>query len=191
VVVHYLERLKAFFFAESYAHLQALTTQSSHIAAVASQIDRQVSAFESNERARWAAFEQLYLCWLSDPDRNARPQMERLVQAEKNNEAFRADLRGRLAAFEERNQAVLDRLGSMDVQNRNLLETLIALDRNHRALSTRLDQLEAETRHRWDGLDQLLTTFLSEPIRKTSVELEEIERVQDHKPPFSRGARHA
>ena len=201
VVVHYLERLRLFFFAESYAHWQALTVQSSHMAAVVNQIERQVSTFESNERARWAAFEQLYLYWLSDPDRNARFQMEQLVQAEKSNEAFRADLlgrlagfeqaekgnealradlRGRLAAFEERNTAVLDRLGSMDVQNRNLLETLIALDRNHRALSTRLDQLEAETRLRWHAMEQFLTTFLSDPDRSTLANFRLFRGAQEH-----------
>jgi hypothetical protein len=165
VVVHYLERLKAYFFTESYTHLQALTAQSSHIAAVANQIERQVSTFESNERTRWAAFEQLYLAWLSDPDRTTRSQMEQLVQAEQGNEALRADLSGRLAAFEERNRALLDRLDSMNVQSRNLLETLIALDRNHRALSTRLDQLEVETRFRWQAMEQLFTAFLSDPDR--------------------------
>jgi hypothetical protein len=164
-VVHYLERLKAFFFAESHAQL-------SYIAAVANQIERQVSTFESNERTRWTAFEQLYLCWLSDPDRTARLQAEI--------EALHGDLGGRVAAFDERNRAVLDRLASMDVQNRNLLETLIALDRNHRALSTRLDQLETETRRRWEALDQLLTAFLSDPDRSIFASIEHFGSQQGH-----------
>jgi hypothetical protein len=182
VIVHYLERLKAFFLSESRAHLQALTSQLSHIDAVANQIEQQVLNFESNERNRWAAFEQLYLCWLSDPDRTT--QMGQLVQAERRNEVLRADLAGRLAAFDARNQAVLDRLGSMDIQNRNLLETLIALDRNHTALSTRIERLEVETRSRWRAMEQLLTAVLSDPDRSMLASIEQFHLAQEiHKSP--------
>jgi hypothetical protein len=173
VVVHYLERLKAFFWAESHAQLSYLT-------ATASQIDRQVSTFESNERMRWTAFEQLYLCWLSDPDRATGSETEQSFHAERGNDALRAHLAGHLAAFDQRNQAMLDRLTSMDVQNRSLLDTLTALDRNHRTLSTRLESLEAETRFRWQAMEELLTAFLSDRDRSTLTSLDPFRVAQEH-----------
>ena len=180
LVVHYLERLKAFFFAESNAHLQQISVQLSHVSALTSQIERQVAAFESNERARWASFEQLYLCWLRDPDRTNRYQMEQLLYAEKRNGALRAELSGRLAAFEERNQCLLDRLDSMNIQNLSLLETLTALDRNHRTLITGLDALEAETRFRWQAMEHLITAFLSDPDRSILARVEQAKGVPEH-----------
>ena len=72
----FLLRIRAFFIAESQAHLAQITGQ-------LTALERQLAALESHQRAQWIAFEQLYLCFLSDPDRNTRSQLQRFLEAER------------------------------------------------------------------------------------------------------------
>jgi hypothetical protein len=72
----FLLRIRAFFIAESEAHLEQITGQ-------LSALERQLTALESHQRAQWIAFEQLYLCFLSDPDRNTRAQLQQFLEAER------------------------------------------------------------------------------------------------------------
>ena len=72
----FLLRIRAFFIAESEAHLEQITGQ-------LCALERQLTALESHQRAQWIAFEQLYLCFLSDPDRNTRSQLQRFLEAER------------------------------------------------------------------------------------------------------------
>lgn len=131
----FLGRMKIFFLAESEAQFQRLTAQFLSLE----------QTLESRQRSQWAAFEQLYLCLLSDPDRIARSQVEQLLEAQR------------------RNQAIVERLMSTEIQGRALLDTVMGLDRNSRALTIRLQALEAETYRRWECLEQLLTAFLGDP----------------------------
>ena len=72
----FLLRIRAFFIAESEAHLEQITGQ-------LSALERQLTALESHQRAQWIAFEQLYLCFLSDPDRNTRAQLQQFLESER------------------------------------------------------------------------------------------------------------
>jgi hypothetical protein len=72
----FLLRIRAFFIAESEAHLEQISGQ-------LSALERQLTALESHQRAQWIAFEQLYLCFLSDPDRNTRAQLQQFLESER------------------------------------------------------------------------------------------------------------
>jgi hypothetical protein len=72
----FLLRIRAFFIAESQAHLEQITGQ-------LGALEKQLTALESHQRAQWIAFEQLYLCFLSDPDRNTRSQLQQFLEAER------------------------------------------------------------------------------------------------------------
>ena len=151
IVWPFLGRVKTLFFAESHTKLQEIATQ-------LSALERQLSLFESHQRAQWAAFEQLYLCFLSDPDRHARSQLELLFETERSLNSSGAELDQR---FDDRNQSVLDRSVSASVQKETLLSALAALDRSHRILAQRLEDLEAENRRRWESLERSLPANLN------------------------------
>ena len=72
----FLLRIRAFFIAESQSHLEQISGQ-------LTALERQLTALESHQRAQWVAFEQLYLCFLSDPDRNTRAQLQQFLEAER------------------------------------------------------------------------------------------------------------
>jgi hypothetical protein len=72
----FLLRIRLFFIAESQAHLAQITGQ-------LTALERQLAALESHQRAQWIAFEQLYLCFLNDPDRNTRSQLQQFLEAER------------------------------------------------------------------------------------------------------------
>lgn len=154
IVWPFLERVKTLFFAESHMHLQQIATQ-------LSALERQLSVFESHQRAHWAAFEQLYLCFLSDPDRNARLQLEQLFETERSLKSLDADLAEQATASDDRNQSVLNLSVSADVQKETLLGALAALDRSHRIIARRLEDLDAENRRRWESLERLLAANLN------------------------------
>jgi chromosome segregation ATPase len=156
IVWPFLARVKAFFFAESQVQLQEIIAQ---LSAVKSQL----RTFESNQRAQWTAFERLYLCFLSDPDRNARSQAEQLLEAGRHNQSLQADLANRLIAFDQRTQLLLEQLPATEDRNRTLQDHVTALNQACRMLTSRFADLETENRRRWDSLEQFLSTFLSAP----------------------------
>jgi hypothetical protein len=80
----FLRKIRAFFVAETEGQLQRITSQ-------LSELETHLTAIESDQRAQWAAFEQLYLCFLSDPDRNTRSQLEQFLELERRNPAHPAD----------------------------------------------------------------------------------------------------
>lgn len=79
-VYRYLRAIRAFFVADPERQLQQITGQ-------LSELEKHLTAIESHQRAQWAAFEQLYLCFLSDPDRNTRSQLEQFLELERSNPA--------------------------------------------------------------------------------------------------------
>jgi hypothetical protein len=156
IVWPFLARVKAYFFTESQVQLQ-------EVIAELSAVRTQLMTFESNQRAQWTAFEQLYLCFLSDPDRNARSQAEQLLAAGRHDQSLQADLANRLVAFDQRTQLLLERLSAMEDRNRTLQDQVTALNQTYRMLTSRFADLETENRRRWDSLEQFLSTFLSAP----------------------------
>ena len=160
IVWPFLGRVKALFLAESQAQLQ-------QIASRLSALERQLSLFESNQRAQWSAFEQLYLCFLSDPDRNARLNAEQLLESEwrlRSSGAGPSEPGGASASLSE---SRLDHSVSSGVPDDTLLGALATLDRSHRLLSRRLEDLEAENRRRWDSLQRLIDANLSSGERRS------------------------
>ena len=87
-VYRYLRTIRAFFVAEPERQLQQITGQ-------LAELEKHLTTIESHQRAQWAAFEQLYLCFLSDPDRNTRSQLEHFIELERRNQAHHPDLPNR------------------------------------------------------------------------------------------------
>lgn len=156
IVWPFLARVKAFFFAESQVQLQEIIAQ-------LSSVKSQLRTFESNQRAQWTAFEQLYLCFLSDPDRNARSQAEQLLAAERSSQSVQSDLANRLIAFDQRTQLLLEQLSATEDRNVTLQDHVTAMNQACRMLTSRFADLEAENRLRWEALERLVLTFLSAP----------------------------
>lgn len=154
IVWPFLGRVKALFLAESQAQLQQIASQ-------LSALERQLSLFESNQRAQWSVFEQLYLCVLSDPDRNARLNAEQLLENEWRPSAPEADRTEPGSASPNLRGSRLDHSLSTGVPDETLLSVLATLDRSGRLLSRRLEDLEAENRRRCDALQRLIDANLS------------------------------
>ncbi len=129
----FLVRIRSFFTAELHARLEQISGQ-------LSTLEKQLTALESHQRDEWRAFEQWYLCFLSDPDRNTRSQLQTFLEAEGANQVH-------APATDERNGGGQDAVG--------------ALSQACRDLTSRFAEIEAENRRRWEAVEELLSRLRS------------------------------
>jgi hypothetical protein len=129
----FLLRIRTFFIAESQAHLEKISGQ---LAA----LEKQLAELESHQRAQWVAFEQLYLCFLSDPDRNTRSQLQQFLEAERAHQVH---------------------VPPIDERNGTRQDPVTALNQACRDLTSRFAEIEAENRRRWESIEELLSTLRS------------------------------
>lgn len=129
----FLLRIRTFFIAELHGQLEQISGQ-------LSALDRQLATLESHQRAEWGAFQQWYLCFLSDPDRNTRSQLQQFLEAERAHQVH-------VPAIDERNGTGQD--------------PVTALNQACQDLTSRFAEIEAENRLRWESIEELLSTMRS------------------------------
>ena len=105
----FLGRVKTFFFAESHSQLQQIANQ-------ISSMQQQLSAFEARQRSESTAFEQLYLCLISDPDRHSGSIAEALREIVRRDAHLIAESRRSLSSIE---QLLADLLNAQDERSQN------------------------------------------------------------------------
>ena len=117
IVWPFIGRVKAFYFAESHAQLQSIQSQltcleniNQRLGAVENRVEglmqqaskefialqNRATAFEGEQRQQWNAFEQLYLCQMSDRETPLRVKVDQLLAAMAQLEQLHDSLASRL-----------------------------------------------------------------------------------------------